>query len=152
MQDSNPILLQAQPFQHTLLQIEDNQANALLVEMMLAERSDLKLLTAINGYQGIRASGHQGISMASSHKPDIILMDINMPDIGCLAALKILRENPATAPIPVIALSSNAYPRQIEEGLKAGFFLYLTKPFKLDDLMGAIDVALLNAAENLLTN
>jgi CheY-like chemotaxis protein len=144
MQDSNPNLTQVQPFQHTLLQIEDNQANALLVEMMLAERSDLKLLTAINGYQGI--------SMASSHKPDIILMDINMPDIGGLAALKILRENPATAPIPVIALSSNAYPRQIEEGLKAGFFLYLTKPFKLDDLMGAIDVALLNAAENLLTN
>ncbi len=143
MQDSNPILLQAQPFQHTLLQIEDNQANALLVEMMLAERSDLKLLTAINGYQGIRAS---------SHKPDIILMDINMPDIGCLAALKILRENPATAPIPVIALSSNAYPRQIEEGLKTGFFLYLTKPFKLDELMGAIDAALRSAAENLLTN
>jgi CheY-like chemotaxis protein len=87
MQDSNPNLTQVQPFQHTLLQIEDNQANALLVEMMLAERSDLKLLTAINGYQGI--------SMASSHKPDIILMDINMPDIGGLAALKILRENPA---------------------------------------------------------
>jgi CheY-like chemotaxis protein len=87
MQDSNPNLTQVQPFQHTLLQIEDNQANALLVEMMLAERSDLKLLTAITGYQGI--------SMASSHKPDIILMDINMPDIGGLAALKILRENPA---------------------------------------------------------
>jgi CheY-like chemotaxis protein len=55
--------------------------------MILAERSDLKLLTAITGYQGI--------SMASSHKPDIILMDIHFPDIGCLAALKILRENPA---------------------------------------------------------
>lgn len=86
--------------------------------------------------------------MASLHKPDVILTDINLPDISGLAALKILRENPATADIPVIALSSNAYPRQIEEGLEAGFFRYLTKPFRIDELMDAIDVALQYAGEN----
>jgi len=83
--------------------------------------------------------------------PDVILMDINLPDISGLAALQILCKNPATAHIPVIALSSNAYPRQIEEGLEAGFFRYLTKPFKVNELMDAIDVALRYAAENRLT-
>lgn len=131
------------PYQRTLLQVEDNPANALLVETLIARRSDLKLLTALNG--------HQGVEMACSHKPDVILMDINLPDISGLAALRILLENPATAHIPVIALSSNAYPRQIEEGLEAGFFRYLTKPFHVDELMNAIDLALRYAAENRLT-
>jgi len=131
------------PYQRMLLQVEDNPANVLLVEELLARRSDLKLVTAVDGYQGIE--------MACSHMPDVILMDINLPDISGLAALQILCKNPATAHIPVIALSSNAYPRQIEEGLEAGFFRYLTKPFKVNELMDAIDVALRYAAENRLT-
>ncbi len=137
---------EVRPPQRTLLQVEDNRANALLVEVLIARRSDLKLLTAVNGYQGIE--------MACSHtdRPELILMDINLPDISGLAALKILRENPATAHIPVIALSSNAYARQIEEGLEAGFFRYLTKPFKVNELMEAIDVALRYAADNRPTN
>ncbi len=122
------------PSQRTLLQVEDNPANVLLVEELLARRSDLKLVTAVDGYQGIE--------MACSHKPDVILMDINLPDISGLSALKILRENPTTAHIPVIALSSNAYPSQIDEGLEAGFFRYMTKLFKVDEFMEAIDVAL----------
>jgi len=137
MQGSNPNLRrthEVQPSQRTVLQVEDNQANARLVEELLARRGNLKVLTA--------RDGHEGIKMACSLKPDIILMDINMPGLGGLAALKILRENPATAHIPVIALSSNAFHRQIKEGLEAGFFRYLTKPFKLDELMEAIDVAL----------
>ena len=101
---------------------------------LIDRRSDLKLLTAHDG--------SQGIEMALSHKPDLILMDINLPDISGLAAMKMLRGNPATAHIPIIALSSNAYPHQIEEGLEAGFFRYLTKPFKVNELMDAIDVAL----------
>ncbi len=128
------------PYQRMLLQVEDNPANVLLVKELLARRNDLKLVTAVNGYQGIE--------MACSLMPDVILMDINLPDISGLAALKILRKNPATAHIPVIALSSNAYPRQIEEGLEAGFFRYMTKPFKVDEFMDAIDVALRYVAEN----
>lgn len=118
------------------VQVEDKPANALLVEALIARRSDLKLLTAHDGYQGIE--------MACSHtdKPEVILMDVNLPDISGLAALTILRENPATTHIPVIALSSKAFQRQIEEGLEAGFFRYLTKPFKVNELMDAIDVAL----------
>ena len=132
------------PPQRTLLQVEDNRANALLVEVLVARGSDLKLLTAVDAYYGIE--------MALSHKPEVILMDINLPGISGLAALKILRVNPATAHIPVIALSSNAYARQIEEGLEAGFFRYLTKPFKANEFMDAIDVALRYAADNRPTN
>lgn len=75
-------------------------------------------------------------------------MDINWPDISGLAALKELCEDPAIAHIPVIALSSNVYARQIEEGLEAGFFRYRTKPFKVDELMDAIDLALATQGGN----
>lgn len=148
MQNSKHNLLRAQkkvrPSQRTLLQVQDNPVTALLVQQLIARRSDLKLLTALDGYQGIK--------MACSNKPDIILMDIDMAGLCGLAALKILRENPTTAQIPVIALSSNACTRQIKEGIKAGFFRFLSEPFKLGEFMDAIDVALRYAAENHLTN
>ena len=69
-------------------------------------------------------------------------MDINLPGISGIEALKILREDPATAHIPVVALSANAMPRDIEKGLEAGFFRYLTKPIKVNEFMDALDVAL----------
>ena len=59
-----------------------------------------------------------------------------------------MREDPATAHIPVIAMSANAMKRDIEKGVEAGFFRYLTKPIKIDEFMDAIDVALLYAADN----
>jgi CheY-like chemotaxis protein len=144
MQDSIQIQfpepLVTQRVQRTLLQIEDNHANALLVEELIARRSDLKLFTATCGYQGI--------DMALLRRPEVILMDINMPDIGGFAALKLLRNNSATCHIPVIALSSSAYLPQIREGREAGFFQYLTKPLKLFELMDEIDAALRFAAAN----
>ena len=69
-------------------------------------------------------------------------MDINLPGISGIQALKILRADPATAHIPVIALSANAIPRDIEKGLEAGFFRYLTKPIKVNEFMDTLDVAL----------
>jgi len=123
----------------TLLYVEDNPANLLLVEQLIARRSDLKLLTAIDGHLGIR--------LARAYQPDAILMDINLPGISGYGALKILRKDPSTAHIPVIALSANAVPRDIEKGLEAGFFRYLTKPIKVIEFMDALDVALHHAAE-----
>jgi CheY-like chemotaxis protein len=67
-------------------------------------------------------------------------MDINLPGISGIEALKILREDPATAHIPVVALSANAMPRDIEKGLQAGFFRYLTKPIKINEFMDTLDV------------
>ncbi len=69
-------------------------------------------------------------------------MDINLPGISGITALRILTEDPATAHIPVVALSANAMPRDIEKGLEAGFFRYLTKPIKVTEFMDTLDVAL----------
>jgi CheY-like chemotaxis protein len=69
-------------------------------------------------------------------------MDINLPDISGIEVLEILREDPATAHIPVVAISANAMPRDIENGLEAGFFRYLTKPIKVDEFMDTLNVAL----------
>jgi PAS domain S-box-containing protein len=123
--------------QPTLLYVEDNPANLALVEQLIARRGDLKLLTAVDG--------HLGIELARAYLPDVILMDINLPGISGYGALKILSEDPATAHIPVMALSANAVPRDIEKGLEAGFFRYLTKPIRVREFMDALDVALKHA-------
>jgi PAS domain S-box-containing protein len=125
---------------HTLLYIEDNAANLTLVEQLIARRSDIRLLTAVNGTLGVE--------LARDSRPDVILMDINLPGISGIEALKVLREDPATSHIPIVALSPNAMPRDIKKGLKAGFFHYLTKPIKVNEFMGALDGALEFAERN----
>jgi signal transduction histidine kinase/CheY-like chemotaxis protein len=119
---------------HTLLYVEDNPANLMLVEDLMARRPDVCLLSARDGISGVQ--------IARCALPDVILMDINLPGINGIEALKILREDPATAHIPVVALSANAMPRDIERGLLAGFFRYLTKPIKVNEFMNTLDVAL----------
>ncbi|HEY0490282.1 MAG TPA: PAS domain S-box protein [Telluria sp.] len=118
----------------TVLYVEDNPANLALVEELIARRGDLKLLSAINA--------HLGIVLARACQPDLILMDINLPGMSGLAALKVLQKDPTTSRIPVIALSANAVPRDIERGIEAGFFRYLTKPIQIVEFMEALDVAL----------
>jgi CheY-like chemotaxis protein len=119
---------------HTLLYVEDNPANLELVEQIVGRRADLRLLGA--------ADASLGIEFARVYQPEVILMDINLPGISGIEALKILRADPATAHIPIIALSANAVPRDIQRGLDAGFFNYLTKPIKVNQLMEALDAAL----------
>jgi signal transduction histidine kinase/CheY-like chemotaxis protein len=119
---------------HTLLYVEDNPANLKLVEQIIARHPDMRLLTAVNG--------NVGIKLARDNQPEVILMDINLPGISGIQALKILREDPVTAHIPVIAVSANAMPSDIKKGLKAGFFRYLTKPIKVDEFMDALGAAL----------
>ena len=120
--------------QSTLLYVEDNPANMKLVEQLIALRHDIVLITAVNGTIGIE--------MARIKVPDLILMDINLPGISGLEALKILRNDSITANIPVIALSANAMLRDIELGMEAGFFCYLTKPIKVNEFMETLDEAL----------
>jgi len=69
-------------------------------------------------------------------------MDVNLPDISGIEAMKILREDPVTAHIPIVALSANAMPRDIRRGLEAGFFRYLTKPIKVSEFMDTLRMAL----------
>ena len=118
----------------TLLYVEDNPANLELVEQLIARRPDLRLLSA--------ADGDLGVEFARAYQPDVILMDINLPGISGLEAMEILRADPSTAHIPIIALSANAVPRDIEKALEAGFFRYLTKPLKVNQFMNALDGAL----------
>ena len=118
----------------TVLYVEDNPANLELVEQIIARRSNLRLLGA--------ADASLGIEFARVYHPSVILMDINLPGISGIDAMKILRSDPVTAHIPIIALSANAVPRDIQRGMEAGFFNYITKPIKVGQLMDAIDAAL----------
>jgi PAS domain S-box-containing protein len=118
----------------TLLYVEDNPANLRLVEQIIARRPDIRLLSATNGTLGIE--------LARASRPDVILMDINLPGMSGIKAMQILHADSATAHIPVVALSANAIPRDIERGLQAGFFRYLTKPIKVNEFLDTLDVAL----------
>lgn len=120
--------------QHTLLCVEDNPANMELVEQLIARCPDIRMLTAVTGIQGVE--------VARSTLPTVILMDINLPGISGIKALKILKEDPLTAHIPIVALSANAMTRDIANGLEAGFFRYLTKPIKVKDFMETLHAAL----------
>lgn len=118
----------------TVLFIEDNQGDMKLVEKIITRHPDMRLLTAVNG--------KSGVEIACSSRPDLILMDINLPDISGFKALELLRSVPATANIPVIAISSNTLPINIRSGMEAGFFHYLVKPIKVDEFMAVVEVAL----------
>jgi len=119
---------------HTLLYVEDKPESLELIEQIIARHPEFRLLTAV--------SGNLGIEIARASLPEVILTDINLHDISGFKVLEILRSDPATAHIPVIAISANAMPLSIEKGLEAGFFRYLTKPIKVDEFMEALDAAL----------
>jgi CheY-like chemotaxis protein len=125
----------------TLLYVEDNPANLRLIEQLIARRPDIRLLSATDG--------NLGIQLARANQPEVILMDINLPGISGIEALRILRADSLTAHIPVIALSANAMPGDIEKGLQAGFFRYLTKPIKVNEFMDTLNTALEFAAQKL---
>ena len=132
-----PAQLQADAQLRTLLYVEDNPANLMLIEDLVERLPDIQLLSA--------ADGNRGVEIARASQPDVILMDINLPGISGIQALKILRADPTTARIPVVALSANAMPGDIAKGLAAGFFRYLTKPIKVDEFMAVLDLALKSA-------
>ncbi|MDO9072831.1 MAG: ATP-binding protein [Rubrivivax sp.] len=118
----------------SVLYVEDNPANLLLVTRLLARRPDLHLLSATDG--------RSGVELARATRPTVILMDINLPGISGVTALKLLAADPATAHIPVVALSANAMPNDIAKGMAAGFLRYITKPIRVAELMDTIDLAL----------
>jgi signal transduction histidine kinase/CheY-like chemotaxis protein len=115
----------------TVLYIEDNPANLKLVQEIVRFRSDLRLVSA--------PDGHFGLSLARSQKPDIILMDLNLPGLSGFEVLAQLRREPETARIPAIAVSANAMRADIERALAAGFVRYLTKPIDIGQFNEAID-------------
>ncbi|MFS2020570.1 response regulator, partial [Massilia sp. CT11-108] len=119
---------------YTLLYVEDNPANLKLVESIIALSPDLRLLSA--------PDAHLGIALARAHTPDLILMDVHLPGMSGIDALKVLRADPATADIPVIAVSASAMSHDIALAMSNGFFRYVAKPIDIAEFSAAIDSAL----------
>ena len=118
----------------TLLYVEDNPANLMLVEQIMLEHPHIIMFSA--------RDGNHGVALARAHRPDVILMDINLPGINGIEAMNILRKDQATMHIPIIALSANAMLQNIENAQEAGFFSYLTKPIVINEFMNALNSAL----------
>ena len=112
---------EVEPFK--LLYFEDNPANLVLVEDILTDYPEVKLFTATHA--------KIGINMALSLKPNLILMDINLPDIDGIEALKRLRNFEETHATPVVAISANAMKKDIDRAMAEGFKAYITKPINI---------------------
>jgi PAS domain S-box-containing protein len=125
---------------HTIIYIEDNPANLKLVSQLFAHRSALSLYTAHTAEIGLR--------LTLTHKPDIILLDINLPGISGYDVLAQLKQMPEMADIPVVAISANAMPEDIQKGLESGFIDYLTKPLDVPRFFQVIDSLLAQTKHN----
>lgn len=119
---------------HTILYIEDDEANRTLVQFIIERRADISLLEA--------ESGSEGIEMACRHLPDIILLDLSLPDITGFDVLKKLKDAPSVAQTPVIALTGDSLPEDRAKAMKAGFYGYLTKPLSVQDFYTLLDKTL----------
>jgi len=117
-----------------ILYIEDNATNFALVERILEDRPAIKILQA--------ARGETGVALAQSHSPKLILLDLNLPDAHGSEVLHRLQQNPATTRIPVVVISADATPSQIERLLAAGARNYLTKPFDIPPFLAIVDETL----------
>ncbi len=113
-----------------LIYIEDNAANRRLVERMLRKLPDCQLTLMENA--------NQGLAEIRARKPDLILLDIELPDMDGYSVLRTLREDPATAAIPVIALSAHAMQEELAQAKRAGFDDYITKPIDLATLLAVV--------------
>ncbi len=114
-----------------ILCIEDNPANLKLIRKIIGLRPEFALLDAMNA--------ELGLEIARCERPDLILLDINLPGMDGFAAIAQLKEWPETAHIPVIAVTANAMKRDIERGKAAGFADYLTKPIDIARLNQILD-------------
>ncbi len=126
------------PPARTILHIDDQPANLSLVERLLDYRPDLRLLTATDA--------RSGLALAREHRPDLILLDLHLPDLAGDETVRRLYTEPRTRRIPVVVLSADATPAQITRLRGLGVREYLVKPFKVQSLLGAIDAALLPVA------
>ena len=119
---------------HTILYIEDQDLNLRLVERILQPHPRYRLLTAM--------LGHLGLDLAREHRPDLILLDLNLPDLSGDEVLRQLREDSTTCDIPILMVSADAMGERIQELLRQGASGYLTKPYKVAELLRIIDETL----------
>ena len=116
---------------YKILYIEDNPENVILMEAIIGQLENVRMVNAYNATLGF--------DLATSKKPDLILMDINLPGMNGIQALKLLLRTEQTRDIPVIAITSNNTPKDIDAGLEAGFKAYITKPIKVPEFLRTIN-------------
>jgi CheY-like chemotaxis protein/anti-sigma regulatory factor (Ser/Thr protein kinase) len=119
----------------TVLYVEDNPSNVKLVERLLAERANIRLLTAMHG--------NLGLELARQHKPDLVLLDLHLPVMEGQEVLRRLKADEATRGIPVVVVSADATPARVSEVLAAGATAFLTKPLEVQRFMAVVDEALI---------
>lgn len=122
-----------------LLCIEDNPTNLELVRRVLARREHIEVLSAANA--------EAGLGMARKARPDAVLVDIHLPDMDGFEVLRRLRSFDETRETPVLAFSGDTLPHDVQRGLDAGFFRYLTKPTDIATLLQAVDDAVSRATD-----
>lgn len=120
----------------TVLYIEDNLSNMKLIEMLLETWPNINLIPAVQG--------NVGLELARSHTPDLIFLDLHLPDIQGVDVLRMLKADPTTASIPVVVVSADATPGQIRKLRLAGAYDYLTKPLDIDRFMLVLESLLPN--------
>lgn len=118
----------------SLLYVEDNPSNLRLMERLVSTLPNVALEMA--------ATPQLGLDMAAAHRPDVIVLDLNLPGISGYEVLARLQAAPETRGIPVLALTAAAFPRDVKKGLDAGFFRYLTKPLDVGAFLAAVNDAL----------
>ncbi|MDH4229247.1 MAG: PAS domain S-box protein [Nitrospirota bacterium] len=118
----------------TVLYVEDNTQNTILMRRILESRSNTSVLCAKDGASGIQS--------AITHRPGLILLDINLPDQSGFDVLRQLRAHPATRSTPVVAVSADGFPEAVKNGLVAGFDDYITKPVDVLSLLALVDTLL----------
>lgn len=114
-----------------VLYVDDNEVNRELIAVLLESRPHLQLVMA--------ATGNEGLEMARQWQPDLVLLDIRLPDIDGFAVLRALRSDPALRDIPCVAVSAAAMPHEVAAATAAGFDAYLTKPVDVEALLREVD-------------
>ncbi len=117
-----------------VLYVEDNTANFRLVQELLTSRRPVEILPAIQG--------RLGVELARQHQPDVILLDLHLPDMGGEVVLAQLKADPATARIPVVIVTADATPGRARRLLSAGAFACVTKPFDVPEFLRTVEAAL----------
>ncbi|WP_230370666.1 ATP-binding response regulator [Paludibacterium denitrificans] len=117
--------------QYTVLSIDDNPVNLRLLTQIFSRRPNYHLVTA--------HSSDLGIELALAYQPNLILLDINMPGMNGHEVLRILKTQPTLKSTPIMAVTANALPSDIEKGLAAGFSDYQTKPINIHSFLQAVD-------------
>lgn len=127
---SNPI--------YSVVYVEDHPANIAFMQEVLAEIASIELITA--------PTAEIGVEIVRTRRPDVVILDINLPGMSGIDALQLLRSWPETADIPVLALSAASMERDIKRGIEAGFYRYLTKPVRVDELITTLEEVLVKSS------